>query len=172
MQKTHCNSSAILCLLLCVSLVTPVLGEHAQKTKVKIIDRRSGETFYSYQVPAHSTSTTNSNVNCAVYPNDVSCTGSSTTNGYSTGPRNIAYSVTGATLALLLPDGRTAVVNCVSKYKLKMDYVNRRSCRAPLVDDVEAEFSGKSVKLFWPVSIDGKKFDSETYKILGIMDKQ
>ena len=73
---------------------------------------------------------------------------------------------------MLLPDGRVAVANCVSKYKLKMDYVNRRSCRAPLVDEVDAEFSGKSVKIMWPVSIDGKKSDSETYKILGIRDKE
>jgi hypothetical protein len=77
--------------------------------------------------------------------------------------------VTGATFTLLLPDGRMAVVNCVSKYKLKMDYINRRDCRTPVTDEVEADFSGKSVKIKWPVSLDGKKFDSETYKILGLI---
>jgi hypothetical protein len=93
------------------------------------------------------------------------------TNGYSTAPREISYSVTGATLSLLLPDGRVTVVNCVSKYSPKGDYVNRRSCRMPLVDEIQAEFKGKNAKLHWPVSIDGKKFDSETYKILAVLDK-
>jgi hypothetical protein len=33
------------------------------------------------------------------------------------------------------------------------------------------EFSEDKAKLKWPVSIDGKKIESETYKILGILDK-
>jgi hypothetical protein len=41
----------------------------------------------------------------------------------------------------------------------------------PLVDDVQAEFKGKDAKLIWTTSIDGKKFDSETYKILAVLDK-
>jgi hypothetical protein len=77
----------------------------------------------------------------------------------------------GATLSLQLPDGRVAVVNCVSKYKLKGDYINRRSCRAPLGDEIDAEFSGNSAKLEWIVSIDGRKKESETYKILGVLNK-
>ena len=28
-----------------------------------------------------------------------------------------------------------------------------------------------NAKLIWPVSLDGKKMQSETYKILGILDK-
>ena len=39
----------------------------------------------------------------------------------------------------------------------------------PLVDDIDAEFNKDKAKLFWPVSLDGKKIESETYKILGIM---
>ncbi len=49
--------------------------------------------------------------------------------------------------------------------------MNRRSCRIPLADDIEAEFSGNNAKLKWPVSIDGKKSESETYKILGVFDQ-
>jgi len=41
----------------------------------------------------------------------------------------------------------------------------------PLVDDIEAEFNGNKAKLQWPVSIDGKKIESETYKILGVLPK-
>jgi len=39
----------------------------------------------------------------------------------------------------------------------------------PIVDDIQAEFKGNKAKLKWPASIDGKKLDSETYKILGVL---
>jgi len=39
----------------------------------------------------------------------------------------------------------------------------------PLVDDIEAEFNGDKAKLKWVVSIDGKKMESETYKILPVL---
>lgn len=142
-----------------------------QTMNVKVIQRQNNETGYSGYVPGHSNSSSNTNASCYGGSTNVDCSGTTTTNGTYTAPRTISYSVTGATLSLLLPDGRVAVVNCVSKYKLKMDYVNRRSCRMPLVDDVQAEFKGKDAKLIWTVSIDGKKFDSETYKILAVLDK-
>jgi hypothetical protein len=41
----------------------------------------------------------------------------------------------------------------------------------PLVNDIQVEFKGKNAKLIWTASIDGKKFDSETYKILAVLDK-
>jgi hypothetical protein len=40
----------------------------------------------------------------------------------------------------------------------------------PLVDSIQADFDGDNAKLIWPVSLDGKKMQSETYKILGILD--
>jgi len=42
----------------------------------------------------------------------------------------------------------------------------------PLVDDVDVEFKGKDAKLYWVVSIDGKKTESETYTILAILPPQ
>jgi hypothetical protein len=39
----------------------------------------------------------------------------------------------------------------------------------PLVNDIQADFKGKDAKLFWPVSLDGKKTESETYTILAIL---
>jgi hypothetical protein len=39
-------------------------------------------------------------------------------------------------------------------------------------DEIQVEFSGDNAKLIWPVSIDGKKTQSETYKILGVVDKK
>lgn len=35
----------------------------------------------------------------------------------------------------------------------------------PLVGNIEAEFKSDNAKLIWPVSLDGKKMESETYKI-------
>ena len=40
-----------------------------------------------------------------------------------------------------------------------------------LVEGIEADFNDDKAKLIWPVSLDGKKTQSETYKILGILDK-
>ena len=41
----------------------------------------------------------------------------------------------------------------------------------PIVDSIQADFHGDNAKLIWPVSLDGKTMQSETYKILGILDK-
>ncbi len=101
----------------------------------------------------------------------LNCYGSTSTAGTISPPRLNSYDVHGATLSLRLPDGRLAIVNCVSKYAPKGDYVNKRDCRIPLVDEIEAEFNGDKAKLRWNVSIDGKKTESETYKIIAVLDK-
>jgi hypothetical protein len=79
----------------------------------------------------------------------------------------VSYSVEGAWLWLLMPDGRTAVVNCTGKYQLKFDGVNTRSCRIPAVDRLRAEFNGKNVKLSWQVlaGLDQWQSMSETYTL-------
>src|ERR1035437_1195230 len=164
-----------------------------QTMSVKIVRRQNSETGYTYQVSGHLRSTSNEDANCNANSDEdsthVSCHGSGTTNTTITAPQTISYSVTGATYSLLLPDGRVAVVNCESKSDngLNATMANmsagwdsatdgssgrrpiRRSCRTPLVDDVLVEFKGKNAKLKWPVSIDGKKFESETFKILGVL---
>lgn len=188
-------------LLLCLCCQPAI----AQKMNVKIVNRRSSETEYSYQVPGYFSSTSNGGANCygnstysgstygystygySTYGNSTSnanCSASSTTNGSITPPRDVSYSVTGATFSLLLPDGRIAVVNCVSKNQIKAASAvmllggmgalagHIRSCRMPLVDDIQADFKGKNAKLKWPVSVDGKKFESETYTILAILEKE
>jgi hypothetical protein len=139
----------------------------AQKLSVTIIDRRDSATSYAYTAPAYFHSRSDSNVTCY---GDVSCSGSTTTTGSITPPRSISYQVRGATFTLQLPDGRGVVVNCESKYQPKFDYINRRDCRMPLVDNIEAEFHGNSAKLSWAVSLDGKKIQSETYKVLAILE--
>jgi hypothetical protein len=75
----------------------------------------------------------------------------------------------GATLTLQLPNGDAAVVNCTSKFQERFAGPGSvRSCRVPLVDDFEADFSGDRAKLIWPVSLDGKKSATETYTIIAV----
>jgi hypothetical protein len=114
-----------------------------QKLDVKIIDRQDKEDQYEY---------------AAVYNN--------TAVGKT-------FKVHGATLTLELPDGRLAIVNCESKFAEHFAGAagNRRSCHVPLVDSLQVDFHGDNAKLTWSVSIDGKKMQSETYKILGVLDK-
>lgn len=115
----------------------------AQKLNVKIIDRQEKADQYDY---------------AAVY------------NNVAVGK---TFKVYGATFTLQLPDGRLAIVNCESKFAEHMagPAGNRRSCHTPLVDNIQADFKGDNAKLRWPVSLDGKKMQTETYKILGILDK-
>jgi len=78
-----------------------------------------------------------------------------------TWPTPVSYGVEGASLWLLMPDGRTAVVSCSWKYQLKLDGVNSRSCRIPALDHLRADFRGNDVKLRW-------QGQSETYTLVEI----
>jgi len=139
--------------ILVIALFAIVSYAQAQHMTVKIIDKRTSETNYSYQIPGHSTSSTYGNANCHAnsYGNTTTanCSGSSNTNTLITAPRDVSFNVTGATFALLLPDGRIAVVNCVSKFAERMagPSGNHRSCRIPIVDDIDVDFDGKKAKL-------------------------
>jgi hypothetical protein len=115
----------------------------AQKLNVKIIARQDNETEYTYVVAGYTSSNSNTNVNC-YGDTSVTCSGSTTTTGVSTPGHQVSFKVRGATYSLLLPDGRVAVVNCESKFAEHMagHAGNHRSCRMPLVDDIEAEFNG------------------------------
>lgn len=162
-------------ILQCASTVILAASVHAgQKMDVTIIDRRDMGSRYSYVVPGSSSTSSTANVGCLGAENSANCSGSAASTTSSTPPRVMSYDVAGATLALQLPDGRIAVVNCESKVNLtdfsRMNQ-QRRSCRIPLVNKIEADFDGSSAKLKWPVSIDGKKFQSENYKILAVIDK-
>jgi hypothetical protein len=145
----------------------------AQKLDVKIVDRQDNETEYTYVVPGSFSSQFNSYANCSVTDTSANCNGSTTTNGYSTPPHQVSYHVRGATFALQLQDGRVAIVNCESKFAEHFagPAGNHRSCRKPLVDNIQADFHGDKAKLEWIVSLDGKKKRSETYRVLAVFDK-
>ena len=119
----------------------------AQKLNVTVVNREDQESSYDY---------------AGVY-----------TVGGSTTATAATFHVSGSTLTLQLPDGRRAVVNCASKFAEHFAGAagNRRSCHVPLIDNIQAEFHGDSAKLSWNVSIDGKKSQSETYKILAVLEK-
>jgi hypothetical protein len=111
-----------------------------QSMKVKVVDHRDSEQDYDYVFASQH---------------------------YAVGG---SLHLRGATLTLQLPDGRIAVVNCESKFAEHFAgrAGNRRSCRVPLVDELQAEFKGDNAKLFWAVSLDGSKMQSETYKIIAV----
>ena len=157
-------------LLLLTLFAATAKAADTPRVDVKIVNRQNNEPDYSYQIPGHATSSSSGNANCYDSGNNVNCGGSSQTTTVITAPQSVYMHLTGATFTLLLPDGRMAVVNCDSKFQERFaGRGNRRSCRVPLVDDIHAEFKGNNAKLFWPVSLDGKKIDSETYKILAIV---
>jgi len=143
----------------------------AQRLNVKVLNRQSSDTDYSYQVAGRSNAFETGSLNCSSGTNTANCQGDVRTTSYTTAPQLVTYHVTGATLSLQLPDSRVAVVNCTSKFQERFAGVsgNHRSCREPIEDTVVAEFKGKNAKLFWSVSIDGKKEESETHRILGIL---
>lgn len=137
----------------------------AQTLDVKIIDRQNHDSMYTYVLPGYATANTMASASCA----GGNCAGGSTTTATSIPGRSGSYQVSGATFTLELPDKRLVIVNCESKYALKGDGVNKRSCRVPLVDEIEADFKKNKAKLKWPVSLDGKSFQSETYKIVAVL---
>jgi hypothetical protein len=155
----------------CLAVALTVVMDAAEKVNVKIVDRHTSETTYAYVVPGTLLTRSDSTENCFGSSNTVNCSGSTTTTGSVTAPRPVSYAVRGATFTLRLPDGRLVVVNCESKYRPRGDHINRRSCRMPLVDDIQVEFDGDNAKLWWSVSVDGEKSASETYKILAILNK-
>jgi hypothetical protein len=164
----------VLTILGSLALVLSITAAEKKIMTVKILDRQNHDTLYTYFVPGYSTTNENSSANCFGSDSTVNCSGSARATTTSMPAHGGSFGVKGATFALQLEDGRVAVVNCDSKFAEHMagPAGNHRSCRTPLVDEIQVEFSGDNAKLTWPVSIDGKKTQSETYKILGVLDKK
>ena len=147
------------------ALLAPASQAKKLRLSVQIVNRQSSTTEYNYTVPGYATS----NCSASVYENSASA------NCFASGVPATSgnYSVHGATLSLLLPDGRVVVVNCNAKTNWT-DWSHPtwyRGCREPITSAIEAEFDGDNAKLEWSVSLDGKKKERETYKIIGILSK-
>jgi len=166
--------SALVCCGTAYLLISAAVGGEKKELTAKIIDRQDHETHYTYFVPGYSTATANTNVNCFAGGTSINCSGTTHVTGTDVPAHGGSYDVRGATFSLLLPDGRVAVVNCDVKFAEHFAgrAGNHRNCRVPLINELQVEFSGDNAKLKWPVSIDGKKMQSETYKILGVLDKE
>jgi hypothetical protein len=143
-------------------LVLVSVSAHAaeEKLSVQIIERQASDTQYVYSVPGYRST----NCNVSGYGNSAWANCASSESAAFTGE----YHVSGATFTLKLPDGRLVVVNCDSKWDQWALTPTHRNCRQPLTNKIEVRFNGDSAKLEWVVSIDGKKKQSETYKILGV----
>jgi hypothetical protein len=81
------------------------------------------------------------------------------------------YLLSGTTLSLGLPDGRIALVNCISRHSANGNYINRHSCGMPLSERADAEFVGQNAKLSWTLAQNGNKLESETYKVVAVLAK-
>ena len=126
-------------ILMSLALVSLAFAGGKERVTVKVTERNDSNVAYSYAFVNASYGTAQS------------------------------LNLRGATLTLVLPNGDSAVVNCTSKFHERMAGPgNVRSCRVPLVDEFEATFDGDKAKLFWPTSLDGKKIESETYKIIAV----
>lgn len=181
------NNGRVAMSFVLLSLFIPMCVGEKLNVKVKIVDRQNHETRYTYVLPGHLAANSDTTMNCSGSTANVHCAGSTTTKGTSIPARSVSYEVRGATFSLLLPDGRLAIVNCEAKpnrgfrplgaaigealSREETPSRNARSCRMPLVNEILVEFDGDKAKLQWPVSLDGKKIQSETYKILAVLDK-
>lgn len=151
-----------------VCLASGVGSVYAQKLETSVLYRQNSDNSYIAVIPGYSDPTA---PDCAADLGNSDCYNPTHATKIGSTPP-VTYNVVGTTLSLLLPDGKVAVVNCLNKYSYKGNYMNRRSCAMPLVEHVEADFNGNSAKLKWPVGADGKKIESETYKVVAMLDKR
>jgi hypothetical protein len=143
--------------------ITP--AAFAQTLLVHIVERQESKTELTAEIPDQADSTASKSLTGEKKAGSSDKSAAKADKGTQTR----SNSVTGATLTLQLPDRRLVRVTCESKYALRFDYINRRSCRTPPADDVTAEFKGDEAKLIWSVSLDNRKTQSETYTILNIV---
>lgn len=150
------------------SLTFSVQSAFAQKIEASVLYRQDSDNRYIAVVPGYSGPDADITGACMLDPDPANCPAVDSTSARG----EVNYMLVGTTLSLLLPDGRVALVNCVNRYSAKGNYVSRRSCGMPMVEHVEAEFIGQSAKLKWQVGTDGKKTESETYKVVAMLEKR
>jgi len=133
---------------------------------VKVLEHRINGAAYTRVVPGIGLSNGNATANCGANGSVANC--SATSNGTSIylPPQVVSGMLEHIEMLLLLPDGRRVGVYCNDRTKLMQPLTGPRriqACKNPEVDELEADFSGKNVKLTWGVGLDGKKKESETY---------
>jgi hypothetical protein len=131
---------------------------------VTIVGVQDTTSSFRGLVPGFSTGQANGTGTCIASGPIVNCSGAATGSGYSIPPRSYEFAVEGATYALRLPDNRVVTVACA----YKPTFASVRSCRRPMSVTLKAKFDGNKAKLIWPIGIDGKKTESETYTVVRI----
>jgi hypothetical protein len=148
-----------ICFAVIIALLTGIPAFAKDKTTVRILSGTDTTSTYVLTTPGSQSA------NCVAGSNSAICVG--TTIPALTQNLNVK----GHILYLQLPDKRVAVVSCDAKANWTDWHQGAyRDCRRPIADTVGAEISGDKVKLVWSVSLDGKKTQTETYKILGILE--
>ncbi len=153
-------------LLAMLAVIAFVALAHAKKLtlSVRIVERQANSSQYTFTVPGYASS------NCSLYGYGTAASLNCAASGMPA--RSAQFFVHGATLSLLLPDKRIVVVTCDAKANWTDWHQGMwRSCRQPVTDTVEAEFNGDNARLEWSVSLDGRKKQNETYKIIGVLSK-
>lgn len=147
--------SRLAVLLLCV----PAFG---QKMHVKVLEHTVDGRSYTRVVPGVVINNGNANANCGAYGNTANCSGASSGTTISAPAHRQEGMLAHIQMLLLLPDGRRVGVYCNDK---DVGVLQQRihACKNPEVDEFEADFSGKNVKLTWGVGLDGKKKESQIY---------
>ncbi len=140
----------------------------AQKVDASVLNRQVSDSDYAAVIPGYTKP-----IECTETTPEVDCAVVETPAGDGgVAGQAAAYNVTGTTLSLLLPDGRVALVNCVSRYSTKGNYLNRRTCGMPLVPSLQVEFKGQQARLEWLIGSDKKKTESETYRVVAMLAKR
>ena len=149
-----------------LSLAISSVSASAQKVPVNVLYRQDSDVVYHAVVPGYSGPNADITGACTLDPDPANCPDPK--QDVSGAP---VYNLVGTTLSLGLPDGRIAVVNCVSRHSANGNYINRHSCGMPLGERAEADFAGQSAKLSWTVGTDGKKTESELYRVVALLAK-
>lgn len=151
-----------------LSLAFSASSAFAQKIEVSVLYRQDSDSRYIAVIPGYTGPESDITGACMLDPDPANCP--SMDANPSGGSPN--YLLVGTTLSLLLPDGRVALVNCQNRYSDQGAYINRRSCGMPMVQRVQAEFVGQNAKLQWPVGTNSRKTESETYRVVALLEKR
>lgn len=149
-----------------LSLAFSICSAFAERVPVSVLYRQDSDVAYHAIIPGYSGPNADITGACLLDPDPANCPDPTqdAANGVP------LFTLVGTTLSLGLPDGRIALVNCVSTHSAYGNYINRHNCGMPLSQHAEAEFTGQSAKLVWPVGADGKT-ESQTYTVVALLPK-
>lgn len=154
--------------LAALSLTVSTGSAAAQKVPVNVLYRQDSDVVYHAVIPGYSGPNADVTGACTLDPDPANCPDPN----LNADPKGLpTYLLSGTTLSLGLPDGRIALVNCVSRHSANGNYINRHSCGMPMTERADAEFSGQSAKLSWTLAQNGNKTESETYRVVAVLPK-